>query len=489
MRKFPMAALLPLVLVLACGEKDGDTEDTGEVAADIDADGDGSIEGVDCDAADAANFPGNAESCDGADNDCDGVADNGVLSTFYVDADGDGYGDFEQPVEGCEAAEGQVVDSSDCDDEDSEINPGATEVCDEVDNDCDARVDDEDDDFDSSTGLQVWPDADGDGHGDRTSEFAWACAVEEGFSSLHDDCDDAVAEVNPDEDELCDGRDTDCDGEVDEDSAADAPTWYADTDEDGYGDPADALVTCYEPSGYVDDNSDCEPQDEASYPGATETCDEVDNDCDGTVDPDDELIGEEEACAATSCLDVLTTRTGSPSDGSYWIDADGDGTGTEVYCDMSTDGGGYTFLKVDYGSTAYAPDAETYCANLGMQLFIPRTEDHKDVAIDLANDSSIGPGADISYMRILGIYPVSKGNKCKNVAFNSGSCTGWGASDGGPYWVGTDTSITEPNGDNDTTASMYYTWSGYDISWYNDVVSPGYGSQYFMCDTADMTGP
>ncbi len=86
---------------------------------------------------------------------------------------------------------------------------------------------------------------------------------------------------------------------------------------------------------------------------------------------------------------------------------------------------------------------------------------------------------------------MSKGANCTQTGFNSDTCTGWAPNDGGPYWVSARTNISEPNGDNDTNASMYYNWdtNSYEISWYNDLVYPGYASQYFMCHVGDKWGP
>ena len=88
----------------------------------------------------AAYNPDIAETCDGEDNDCDGTVDNGVTAIFYEDADFDGYGvDGGKTVEDCEAPSGYSAESTDCDDDNFSIYPGAPEVCgDDIVNDCDA---------------------------------------------------------------------------------------------------------------------------------------------------------------------------------------------------------------------------------------------------------------------------------------------------------------------------------------------------------------
>ncbi|MCB9766044.1 MAG: putative metal-binding motif-containing protein [Alphaproteobacteria bacterium] len=258
-----------------------------------DADGDGFAACEECDDDDPAIHPDAAEVCDGVDNDCDALVDDdddsldtSTQSTFYMDDDGDGYGDPDDAVQACEAPSGATTDSSDCDDADAAVNPAASEVCDGVDNDCDALVDDDDDSLDTSTQATWYADGDGDGYGDPDSATA-SCTQASGTVSDSSDCDDADAAVNPAATEVCDGVDNDCDGVTDPPSAADADTWYADSDGDGFGDASNPSVACDTPSGYTDDDNDCDDTDGAVNPDAVEVCDSVDNDCDGVTDPDD----------------------------------------------------------------------------------------------------------------------------------------------------------------------------------------------------------
>jgi len=236
---------------------------------------------TDCDDSEALANPGEAEVCDSIDNDCDGSVDEGVTTTYYADADSDGFGDSGTSAEACSQPSGYVSDSTDCDDSTADANPDEPEVCDEIDNDCDGTVDEDD-----ATDADTWyADDDGDGFGDA-DDSSTACDQPSGTVSDDSDCDDTDAAVSPDGEELCNEVDDDCDGTIDEDDATDASTWYADSDGDGYGDADDSSVACDEPSGYGEDDTDCDDTDAEINPGEEDRCDGEDNDCDEDVDED-----------------------------------------------------------------------------------------------------------------------------------------------------------------------------------------------------------
>lgn len=190
------------------------TEFAGCSGSDGDADEDGSIGtqygGDDCNDEDPTIGPHAVEVCDEIDNNCDGAIDEGVTTTFYEDADGDGYGLEDSPIEACQKPDGYAPYEGDCDDDDPSINPDATEVCDGIDNDCDGAADE-------GTKIAIYLDNDGDGYGeDPPAGSSCADSIPEGWSSEGMDCNDDDDAIHPGAEEVCDGVDNDCNTEIDE---------------------------------------------------------------------------------------------------------------------------------------------------------------------------------------------------------------------------------------------------------------------------------
>ncbi len=193
----------------------------------------------------------------------DFAADSGLLlesvpDTGGIDEDLDGYLAFE-----------------DCDDNDAAVHPGANEVCNGIDDDCNDLVDD-------AVGDLWYTDADGDTYGDAATE-AQSCEGEGDQVADATDCDDTNAAVHPDADEICDGLDNDCEGDIDEDVLL---TFYEDADTDGFGDASSTASACEAPSGFVSDATDCDDTQAAVSPDADEVCNDIDDDCDGDIDDD-----------------------------------------------------------------------------------------------------------------------------------------------------------------------------------------------------------
>jgi formylglycine-generating enzyme required for sulfatase activity/Tol biopolymer transport system component len=374
-RSIALLALLPL-LASGCLRDVLLPPDGGWQHADFDGDGwcaeapciDEAAQPGDCDDTDATRHPEAVEACDGLDGDCDGavpadeqdadsdgwVGCEGWLGTDPAitgggdcddtdaaltpqDADGDGWSSCAGDCDDADAtavpadADGDGVTdcNGDCDDEDPLRTPGADELCDGIDNDCDGVVpaDESDADTDGARACEGdCDDADAAQHpfdvdGDGASPCEDDCDDSDpalntldddgdGASSCDGDCDDGEATALPGGVEVCDGIDNDCTGGPDDGLSFEH--WWPDLDQDGWGDAAAVPVSaCAQPAGSVDNDGDC---DDLSWPlnaddadgdgestcagdcddadslvhtGAAEQCDGQDNDCDGVPGGDE----------------------------------------------------------------------------------------------------------------------------------------------------------------------------------------------------------
>ncbi len=466
------------------GSVDEDALDRTTWYADADADGAGAsstslractaptgyaASAGDCDDGDAFVAPGLDELCDGVDNDCDGVSDEDDAvdgTVYYLDVDGDGYGTARFTLEACDAPEGYVTNADDCDDTDASSFPGGTERCDDTDNDCDGSVDE---------GLYVlqYLDEDADGFGNPL-ESSYACVGTYGLVANADDCDDTTDAVSPDATEVCDGIDQDCDGNVDDGLLL---RRYTDSDGDGYGRATSPVDVCPGTTGVSASASDCDDASASISPAATETCNTVDDDCDGSVD--DGVMGTGAACAATTCQTLLAAQPGTAS-GTYWVRP---GTTTvQAYCDMSTDGGGYTTYGVTGGaSTCRYTDANS-CPS-GMNLAVPRTQAHFSAMVGRYGSS---------YFSILpGIYKPGSGGSYTYCAMRSGGCPDWRALDGGAWFIRS-SAFGEPNGDYTGGCWLGVTTAGYSIDTSTVASGQGFNDGYctycatsYVCSTND----
>ena len=279
----------------------------------------------DCDDINPKVNPGEQDVCDGLDNDCDGETDELTM----LDTDEDGIPDCIDPDDDNDGHPDEV----DCGIVNPTIYPGAPEVCNGTDDDCDGQSDEEN----AEGCAPYYIDIDEDGWGDEDQPTLCLCGpqADSAYKAAQPgDCNDIDASVYPGADEICNGSDDDCDGETDEDGEAD-------TDDDGI---ADCVDLDDDGDGWPD-IEDCAPLNPARYPGAPEVCNGLDDDCDGVIDP-----LNSEGCWT------------------YWLDGDGDGFGSsllEPHCSCGPDPAGlYVALNdgdCDDGTPTINPDASEVC--------------------------------------------------------------------------------------------------------------------------------
>lgn len=347
----------------------------------------------DCDDGDPAASPAAGELCGGGDEDCDGLVDElgaGGEAIWFADEDLDGYGDATVSVTACTAPSGYVADNQDCDDERSlthpgaieaigngededcdggelcwsdvdddgyggstiptddddcrdsgestsggdcddeneEVNPEAVEICNGLDDDCEGTAD--------QLAEAAWADVDGDGFGDETGSTLDACAAEN-FVDNDEDCDDNDASIRPGVVEICDGRDTDCNGRAtdEEDTDGDDLPDCEDDDDDGDGlsDASEEMNGTDPRSADTDGDGLTDAEEESLGTGATTS----DSDGDGLNDGDELTVGTDPLVADTDgdgVNDGDEVATGSdPLDGPF---AAGDSGATP----KGDDGGG-----------------------------------------------------------------------------------------------------------------------------------------------------
>jgi hypothetical protein len=203
--------------------------------------------------------------------------------TYYLDGDGDGVGRADFSMLGCKDAPPTafVATMGDCDDYRKTVFPGAKELCNMIDDNCDGQIDE------NAVPVELWPDADGDGYYDARTEKVGTpkigCAGLKNWAAEPGDCQPMNKAVNPGVEELCNNIDDDCDGDVDERVRPTCGEGWCRRESPG----CDVMY--------------CMPGDPVK-----EKCNFLDDDCDGLVDEDPDLCPQGQTCAAGLCVDSST---------------------------------------------------------------------------------------------------------------------------------------------------------------------------------------
>jgi len=308
-----------------------------------------------------------AEICNGIDDDCDGQIDENLLTTYYLDADGDGFGDPQSSIQACSIIAGYVTNNTDCNDENGAINP-----------------------------TTVWYlDADGDGYYVSTTSSCLSPGPNFNTAGgINGDCNDNNALVNAAAIEICNGIDDNCNGLVDENLLI---TFYADSDGDGFGDDESTIQACTLPIGYVENSLDCNDNNSAINPNTTWYLD---------ADGDGYYVGTTVACASPGpnynttggingdcddnnptanpgaveiCNEVDDNCNGQVDEGvllTFYADTDGDGFGditSTIQACVAPNGYVSNSIDCDVLSATVYPGAPELCNSI---------DDDCDVAID-----------------------------------------------------------------------------------------------------------
>ncbi len=225
------------------------------------------------------------ESCDSFDNDCNGVVDDPGstgCTVFYEDRDSDGYGNLMVPLCLCAPTGDFTTDvPGDCNDLNQQIVPNMPELCNGIDDNCDAIVDEE-----GSLGCTVYyRDGDGDGWG-LTGDSRCLCHPEGEYqANAKGDCDDSSNQIFPGAAELCNDIDDNCNDNVDESGASGCQPYLLDFDQDGYGVTGLTICLCNPVGDWTAvQGDDCDDEQVEVHPEADEFCDNIDNNCNGGID-------------------------------------------------------------------------------------------------------------------------------------------------------------------------------------------------------------
>ena len=423
------------------------------------------VDNTDCNDENGSANPAASEVCDEVDNNCDGDIDEGVLISFYLDTDNDGYGNSSLSIEACEQPIGYSDLDGDCDDLEPLANPNEVEVCDGIDNNCDTYVDE---------GLleSLYADLDGDGFGDPAAGMM-VCPDEEGYVSDSTDCDDASNLTFP--------------GAAERESSSDC---MADLDGDGFGDSS--------AGGSVVAGLDCDDNLASYNPLVTDILgDGYDQNCDNLDGTDSDGDGDASiASGGTDCddSDAGLESFDADTDGVSTCDGDCDDSDPNVQGDLDGDGYSGCIDDCDDSDPAIYPEAiETYYDGVDSDCAGNADEFDQDgdgeiiAELDCDGDGNFDAMCDFDGD---GSYDYIAGTDCDDTDANLNSVDldgdGYSSCDG-DCW---DDDVEDANGDGVLDSSLAYPGAAFNDSATEcllDEDGDGYASGVQGCFQIDMT--
>ncbi len=245
--------------------------------------------------------------------------------SYYSDIDNDGFGDPASFTTSCFYPDNYSLNSLDCNDSDSTINPlVVVDFCNLIDDNCNGLIDED------AIYITYYFDFDADGFG-NISVDSISCNEPLNYVLDNTDCNDSDSLINPSAMEICNTIDDNCNLLIDED----LPLYilYADYDADNFGDADNLINSCLDSiPGYISDSTDCDDTNPLIYPGAEEICNYLDDDCDGIIDDNLSYLHSYEDADADNFGNIeIDSLACDIPDGYVIDDSDCDDTNPSIY--------------------------------------------------------------------------------------------------------------------------------------------------------------
>ncbi|MFY8079043.1 MAG: MopE-related protein [Flavobacteriales bacterium] len=234
------------------------------------------INSIDCNDSNSSIYPNALEVCNTFDDDCDGLINEGFsFITYYADSDGDGFGNPNASLSACSPPAGYVTNNGDCNDANAQVKPGAVELCNLIDDNCNGQINE------GLVFVNYYIDTDQDGFGAGAATNS-CTPIFGNYVTNNLDCNNNNASIRPNAIEICNSIDDNCNNLIDD--GLTFVNYYIDADGDGYG-AGNATNSCSNlGAGYATNNTDCNNFNADIRPNAIESCNGIDDNCNNAID-------------------------------------------------------------------------------------------------------------------------------------------------------------------------------------------------------------